>query len=332
MSREWEIILCSGAEHLTDQFKKLNYNVHVSGLNYDGKRFFPNSDLYTRLDTVEELSGKRVLVIQSATYSGELDKEKFTTADRLWETLQVLDILKHPLKVSEKAHKVYEYQKIRPPKEIIVLYTFLPFALQDKAFRTGEVISAKLAIELTLMKANKIVTIDPHPPENVSWVKKLVEDGRLEMISAVPTLIEEAEKRFNLRSYDLLTPDEGAQKRFGIKGFKKQRFDSFTVVISGDFEVKGKEIIVVDDLTKSGSTLIKARNTLLEGGAEEVVCCVTHVLPTVSEGEKLLKRLVEKLEGKILTTNTVRTKTFEEENPQCLVDIVPIIHNWLQTK
>ena len=331
MSRKWEIILCSGVEHLANQFKKLGYNIHTSGLNYDGKRFFPNSDLYTRLDSLEELEGKRVLVVQSATYSGELDKEKFTTADRFWETLQVLDILKNPMKVFEKAHKEYEYQELKPPKEVVVLYTFLPCALQDKAFKTGEAMSAKLAVELTLMKADKVVTIDPHPPEKIPWVKKLVENGKLELLSAVPTLIEEAAKRFNLDSYDLITPDEGAQERFGIKGFKKQRFDSFTVIISGDSNVKGKKIIIVDDLTKSGSTLIKARNFLMENGAKEVISCVTHVLPTMSEGEKLLRNLVKKLEGKILTTNTVRTKTFEEENPKCLVDIVPIIHNWLQT-
>ncbi|MEX2703060.1 MAG: phosphoribosyltransferase family protein [Candidatus Baldrarchaeota archaeon] len=331
MSRKWEIILCSGAEHLANQFKKLGYNIHTSRLNYDGKRFFPNSDLYTRLDSLEELEGKQVLVVQSATYSGELDKEKFTTADRFWETLQVLDILKNPIKVFEKAHKEYEYQELKPPKEVVVLYTFLPCALQDKAFKTGEAMSAKLAVELTLMKADKVATIDPHPPEKIPWVKKLVDNGKLELLSAVPTLVEEAAKRFNLDSYDLITPDEGAQERFGIKGFKKRRFDSFTVIISGDSNVKGKKVIIVDDLTKSGSTLIKARNFLMENGAKEVISCVTHVLPTMSEGEKLLRNLVKKLEGKILTTNTVRTKTFEEENPKCLVDIVPIIHNWLQT-
>jgi len=332
LSKEWEIILCSGAEHLANQFKKLGYNVHTSGLNYDGKRFFPNSDLYTRLENVEKLGGKQVLVIQSATYSGELDKEKFTTADRLWETLQVLDILRKPLKVFEKTHKKYEYHELEPPKEIIVLYTFLPCALQDKAFKTGEAMSAKLAVELTLAKADKVIAIDPHPPGKLPWIRKLVEDGKLELLSAVPILIEEAAKRFNLESYDLLTPDEGAQERFGIKGFEKQRFNSFTVIISGSSNVKGKKVILVDDLTKSGSTLIKARNFLLKKGAEEVVSCVTHVLPTINEGEKLLRNLVKKLEGKILTTNTVRTKTFEEENPKCLVDVVPIIHNWLSTK
>jgi len=331
LSRRWEIVLCSGAEHLANQFKKLGYNIHTSGLNYDGKRFFPNSDVYTRLDNIEEFEGKRILVVQGATYSGELDAEKFTTADRLWETLQVLDILKNPIKVFEKTHKKYEYEKLEPPKEIVVLYTFLPCALQDKAFRTGEAMSAKLAVELTLTKADKVVTIDPHPPEKIPWVKRLAENKKLELLSAIPTLIEEASKRFNLESYDLLTPDEGAQERFGIKGFKKQRIDSFTVMVGGNFDVKGKKIILVDDLTKSGSTLIKVRNFLLKGGAEEVIPCVTHVLPTLNKGEKLLRNLVKNLEGKILTTNTVRTKTFEVDNPNCLVDIVPIVHNWLQT-
>ncbi|MHA1594004.1 MAG: phosphoribosyltransferase family protein [Candidatus Baldrarchaeia archaeon] len=327
----WKIILCSGAEHLEEDLRKLGYDVYKSGLNYDGKRFFPNSDLYTRIDGIDELSGKDVLVIQSGTFSGELDREKFTTADRVWEVLQVLDVLRCPLKVEEKGHKVYEYEELEPPRRIEVLYTFLPCALQDKAFKTGEAVSAKLAVELTLAKADRVITIDPHPPEDVWWVRRLREENKLVILSAVPMLIDEASNRFGIKEYELIAPDEGAQRRLGIRGFTKQRIDSFTVVMRGELNVAGKNVIVIDDLTKSGSTLIKARENLMKMGAQDVICCVTHVLPTVEKGEELLRKLVERINGRILTTNTVRTRTFEEEHPECLVSIAPLIDKYLKS-
>ncbi|MHA1627130.1 MAG: phosphoribosyltransferase family protein [Candidatus Asgardarchaeia archaeon] len=333
MDEGWSIFLCSGAEHLKERLENNGLKVYQSGLNHDGKRFFPNTDLYTRVEDVEELSGKNVLVIQSATGSGDLDEEKYTTSDRLWETLQVLDILSNPLRVREVGHKTYEYERLERPKKVHVMYLFTPFALQDKAFKTGEVNSAKLSLELTLMKSDKVILIDPHPPRNLEWMSKLIDDGKVEMLTAVPLLIEKIREISGIDDFSIVGPDEGEEARVGIRGMRKYRRDSFHVEIMGDgIDAKGKNFIVIDDLTKSGSTLLKAREFLLKRGAKEVYCATTHVLPIIGRGESLLLELVRKLNRKFVTTNTIRTRTFEEVYRDLMVDVTQLILDYCRTR
>jgi phosphoribosylpyrophosphate synthetase len=81
-------------------------------------------------------------------------------------------------------------------------------------------------------------------------------------------------------------------------------------------------VVVIDDLTKSGSTLLKARDRLLEQGAKEVILAVAHVLPLLERGEELLERLIEKSNGKIVTSNTVNTEIFGKEYQNLCYNIV----------
>ena len=97
---------------------------------------------------------------------------------------------------------------------------------------------------------------------------------------------------------------------------------SFRVELHGDLDVKGLNVIVIDDLTKSGSTLLKARDRLLEQGAKEVVLAVAHVIPLMERGEELLERLVEKCNEKIVTTNTIYTDIFSKEYQNLCYNIV----------
>ena len=92
--------------------------------------------------------------------------------------------------------------------------------------------------------------------------------------------------------------------------------------LTGELAVKGRQVIVVDDLTKSGSTLLKAAERLRGLGAEDVGLAVAHVLPLINQGEDLLEKLIEKSGGKIVTSNTVRTQAFCEKNPQLTYNVV----------
>ena len=121
----WTIILASGAEHLKKSFEDKKYTVCTSGLNYDQKRFFFNGDVYTRIEEIETLENEKVCIIQSGNYSGELEKEKFTTQDRIFETLQILQLLNNPELVKEVGHKKYAYQKLENPKQILLFHTCL---------------------------------------------------------------------------------------------------------------------------------------------------------------------------------------------------------------
>ncbi len=70
-NKSWELVLCSGAEHLEEEFVRDGFSVIKSSRNYDESRKFANSDIFSRIPTVKRFQGKKVCVIQSFTASGE---------------------------------------------------------------------------------------------------------------------------------------------------------------------------------------------------------------------------------------------------------------------
>jgi ribose-phosphate pyrophosphokinase len=135
-------------------------------------------------------------------------------------------------------------------------------------------------------------------------------------------LIQFAAKKFGFEDYCVVAPDEGAQARYHVEGFGKYRTDSYTVELSGDLDVKGRNAIVIDDLTKSGSTLLKAADRLRDLGASDVGMAVVHAVPLRAKGEKLLERLLDKVGDRIVTSNSVYTHLFCEQNKNITFNII----------
>jgi phosphoribosylpyrophosphate synthetase len=320
--KDFDIVLASGSEHLKTSFQEHDFRVFTSALNYDRKRLFPNADIYAKLEDVSELSNRRVVVIQACTGSGPAENEPYTTSDRVVELLLLLDLLSRPVAVKKTGHKEYECKFIPPPAHVEVVLTFQPFALQDKAFRTGEAVSARWAIETIARACNKVWVVNPHAPDSLDWIQELRNQNLYESIDVIPDLVEYAKKQFKFKNPVLVTPDEGAQERYQIEGFGKNRENSFKVEITGDLDVRDKQVIIIDDLTKSGSTLLKAKDRLRNQGADDVGMVVAHVLPLISKREELLEELLEKAGGMVVTTNTVCTEIFCNQNPQLTYNIV----------
>ncbi|MCF2136265.1 MAG: hypothetical protein K9W43_03410 [Candidatus Thorarchaeota archaeon] len=320
--KDYDIVLASGAEHLRTRFEELGYRVFTCDLNYDNKRVFPNEDLYVRIADVAKLADRRVVVIQSCTGAGPAEEEHLSTSDRLTELLLILDVLNRPVEVEEIGHKKYKATPLVPPSRVEVVLSFQPFALQDKAFKTGEAVSSRWAMDLIAKSCNKIWVINPHASDTIPWMANLIKRGLIEVLDITPDLIKFGAEQFGFDNYVVITPDEGGQERFSVEGFGKSRSDSFSVELTGSLEVENKQVIIVDDLTKSGGTLLKAAERLKSQGAEDVGFAVAHVLPIREKGESLLERLVEKSGEKIVTSNTIRTHTFCEQRPHLTYNIV----------
>ncbi|MFW9843895.1 MAG: phosphoribosyltransferase family protein [Candidatus Thorarchaeota archaeon] len=320
--KDYDVILASGAEHLQRRFEELGYRVYTSALNYDHKRMFPNGDIYVKIAKVAQLSDRRVVVVQSCTSSGPAETERYSTSDRVAELLLLLDMLSRPLDVEKCGHKQYKCKPVAPPKQVEVVLTFQPYALQDKSFETGEASSGRWAIETIAKACNKVYVLSPHAPDSLEWVKNLKDKGLYKIIDVIPDLVEFAREQFSFDDCIIIAPDEGAQERYKIDGFGKSRTNSYRVQLHGDLDVEGKNVIVIDDLTKSGSTLLKARDRLLEQGAKDVALAVAHVIPLIERGEDLLERLIEKCNRRIVTSNSVNTEIFIEENPDLTYNVV----------
>jgi phosphoribosylpyrophosphate synthetase len=248
--------------------------------------------------------------------------------------LQFLWILSNPVKIVQDDPDRKVERGLAPARSVIALYTHLPFSKQDGVYENGEVASAELAVRLTLQTgAKKVVAIDPHPPQQFEWVRKLAQVGSFETISVVPKMIQEAKKRFELKDSMILIPP--GKMRYEtlaqISHLTKERVDSYSVIVKGEAPpVKGKDVIVVDDMTLSGTTLQRTYEKIVDLGAKSVCCCVPHVIPLVSEGEDRIRQLIRKTDRHILASNTVRSRVFEEEYPELLVDCSTSIVDYLE--
>ena len=320
--KDYDVILASGAEHLRERFRDLGFRVFSSDWNYDGSRLFPNTDLYARIAEVHKLSNRKVIIFQSCTGAGPAEQEPRTTSDRLVELFLLLDILRAPVDVEKTNHKEYKTTAVSPPSHVEVVLTYQPFALQDKAFLTGEASSSRWAVEEISKACNKVWVVNPHVSDSLDWMHKLIEKDIVEVIDVIPGLVEFAAIQFGFDDYVVVTPDEGGQERFNVAGFRKSRKNSFTVELSGDVEVVDRNVIIVDDLTKTGSTLIKARARLKKMKAKNIGLAVAHALPIIKHGEELLERLISKSKGRIVATNTIYTRCFCLNNPALTYNIV----------
>jgi ribose-phosphate pyrophosphokinase len=176
------------------------------------------------------------------------------------------------------------YWKYRSIERFNILFPYFPYSRQDRVCAEGEA-NSKGILNYILMQAgfDTISTFDVHSKTgNINnyypWQFFLPEDFRY-----FNTLIHEV-------GFRLVRPDEGATERvdnfaslFSLRkenitqGIKKR--DPETGQLSGfDYkgDVRGKKLLIIDDLCDGGGTFIGLAQKLLEGGAKEVRLYVTH--------------------------------------------------------
>jgi ribose-phosphate pyrophosphokinase len=329
-NKSWELVLCSGAEHLEEEFVRDGFSVIKSGRNYDGSRKFANSDIFSRIPTVKRFQGKKVCVIQSFTASGESSKNNFTTGDRIIEALQMLDILQNPQEVEDVSPTKRVYTKLQPPSEVVLLALHMPFSKQDKIYTTGECSSSEMTISLLFSAgANRIVTIDPHVPLDFEWFKKYLDEGKIIVLSMYERVIKELTSHKDLQKIRFVNTPGKKRTNLGLdlKEVNKQRINTNSVLMEGDLgeDFTGQSVFLIDDMVISGTTIQRARKMFLEKGASEVYCYITHALPYETGKEENLRGLVEAFDEKIFVSNTIRTQTFNKDFKHCCRSVVPLV-------
>jgi len=327
------IILGAGVSHLEDSFKTHGYEyVFTSGLNYDGKRKFPNSDIYTTLSAEElkTLQEKHVILVASANYMELENGEKWSTADFYFEMLQFLHLLNNPQQVEKIGHKKFKYEDLERSKQIDLVLTCMPCGKQDHAVKTGEAVSAQMVLESLQAYVDTIYIIDPHPPLEFSYMEQLVENDKLIKLSMVDMIRKKIYSKFSVPEPFEVTADEFGQKRMKMKGLGKVREDSNTVKAIGELDVEGKNIVFIDDMILTGGTLRSNVKKYQEMGANKVLVGIVHPLPLVKGNDARLKQTLNEV-NQFIVTNTVYSSFLEIiDKKNQLVDCVPLIDSSLE--
>jgi ribose-phosphate pyrophosphokinase len=162
---------------------------------------------------------------------------------------------------------------------------YLPYSRQDKIFKEGEAKSAEYVCELLKWAgADRLITFDCH------FMKKVgeAEYGGLKIasLSMGAELIEKAKEKFG-DGFEVVSPDLGASylvERSGGKSMEKARGEyvkggeAYRKIegMKADFEVKGRDVLILDDMISTGSTMIRAAETLKRKGARRIAFAATH--------------------------------------------------------
>ncbi|MDE2312419.1 MAG: ribose-phosphate pyrophosphokinase [Patescibacteria group bacterium] len=180
-----------------------------------------------------------------------------------------------------------ERLKAAGAKEVAVVSPYIPYARQDKQKLPGELLAAKsLCRQLLAAGADKLVTFDCHFLNEVGEVE--YEGLKIQNLSVGPLLVEHARQYFGGEDFEVIGPDDGSNylvSRHGGKAFKKVRKEYQGKVayrdvheVSGDVDVVGKNVLILDDMISSGSTMIKSLEKLQAGGAKKIACAAVHGL------------------------------------------------------
>ena len=191
-------------------------------------------------------------------------------------------------------------------RRITAVIPYFGYARQDRKDQPLVPITAKLVANLiTQAGADRVLTMDLHAQQIQGFF-----DIPLDHLVAIPVLADYFKKK-EIGNLSICTADVG-----GIKGAWKfaERLNAPLAIVdkkrSGDDkvealaligEVKGKNIIIPDDMIATGGTLAEAAQFLHEHGAQDLYACCTHGLLSGNAVEKLRKAGFKE----VVMTNTV---------------------------
>jgi len=190
---------------------------------------------------------------------------------------------------------------------ITAVLPFYGYARQDRKDQPRVPITAKLVANLLVASgANRILTVDLHAQQIQGFF-----DIPVDHLYAAPVMYEYLRKK-HLTDLVVVSPDVGGLKmahaysqtlEAGLAIVAKRRKSATEVesmAVIG--EIKGKNILLVDDLTETAGTLTAAAALLKKKGAKQILACVSHAILNDVGIQRLRKSGIDEL----ITTDTVQ--------------------------
>lgn len=183
------------------------------------------------------------------------------------------------------------------------IYAVLPFIdlRQDSKERPREAITASLAPHALLMSGvQKFLIFDPHTRQ----VQGMVQDPMDCLYSPFVFMPVIRTLGLSMESTIVMGPDVGSMKRNGkyakLLGCqmgcadKRRDDDRAPTVYHVIGDVRGKTVLLCDDIIDTGGTLAGAANAFKDAGAEHIFCFISHGIFSSPAGKASAAELVAK--------------------------------------
>lgn len=259
---------------------------------------FSDGEVYVQIN--ENVRGADVFVIQPT--SPPVDHH-------LMELLIMIDALRRA-----SAHR------------ITAVIPYFGYARQDRKVQPRVPISSKLVADLiTVSGANRVLTIDLHAGQIQGFFNIPVDH-----LYAAPVLLQ----YFQEREWDegvVVAPDAGGverarafAKRLGTSlAFMDKRRegpnDAKVMRIVG--EVKGRDVIIVDDIIDTAGTITQSVAALREEGARRIYASCTHPVLSGPAIERIESSDLEE----VVVTNTVPLDERRSSKKLTLLSVAPLL-------
>jgi ribose-phosphate pyrophosphokinase len=258
--------------------KKISENLGISLAKAHVTAF---SDGETRVEINENVRGMDVFIIQSTCPPVNVT---------LMELLIMIDAVRRS-----------------SADRITAVIPYYGYARQDRKVAPRAPISAKLVADLiTKAGANRVLALDLHAGQIQGFFNIPVDN-----LFATPVLMEYMKKHYHDDNVVIVSPDTGGVER--ARAFGKRLGASLAIIDKrreGPNEaqvmniighVKGKRVIVLDDMIDTAGTVVQAAKALKEEGAIEVSVCCTH--PVLSG--PAIERIEQSDLKEVIVTDTI---------------------------
>ena len=232
--------------------------------------------------------------------------------------------------VKRHLDRVYSYS------DVVLEMPYIPHARMDRVKADTDVFTLKYFCEIiNSLNFRRVWVMDAHSNVSLALLNNVrqmhVEDTINDTIYKVTCELAEHYDH-NLRKEAEKTliafyPDEGSMKRYSgminmpyAFGMKKRDWETGKIlgldVMNADL-VKGKNVLIVDDICSRGGTFLHSAKALKEAGAERIFLYVTHAEKTMVEGEMYNNLdLVER----IYTTDSIFNIEWDDRNKVTIVN------------
>jgi ribose-phosphate pyrophosphokinase len=189
---------------------------------------------------------------------------------------------------------------------ITAVLPFYGYARQDRKDQPRVPITAKLIANLLIAAgASRILTMDLHAQQIQGFF-----DIPVDHLYAAPVMYEYLKKK-KLTELVVVSPDIGGLKMAHaysqtletslaiVAKRRKSATEVESMAVIG--EIRGKNVLLVDDLTETAGTLTAAAALLKKKGARQIIACVSHAILNEVGIQRLRKSVIDEL----ITTDSV---------------------------
>ncbi|MDP8002662.1 MAG: ribose-phosphate diphosphokinase [Caldisphaera sp.] len=209
-------------------------------------------------------------------------------------------------------------------KDPVLVSPYVAYARQDRIFLQGEPISIRSVLKILSNYYNKLLTIEIHKEESLKYFGK-------DYVNIKPYVYIAKNIGFNKSKIVVLSPDEGALERakmlsdylqceYDYLVKNRDRVTGEITMQTKELDVKGRDVIIVDDIISTGGTITKAAELLKKLGANKIFVIVAHAMLLGNALDKLLTSGI----NKIYSANTLPRKEGID-----YVDIGPLLADYL---